>query len=108
MHRVGEMLQARDRATGGEAQKTRFQIGTELPPPTLAESGLSKKESARAQKLAALPEDNLQAIKDRPDDRQGARERVARIKTPPVHEASRGMFCKLRTPGTLQDSSGDR
>jgi 16S rRNA G966 N2-methylase RsmD len=69
MRRCGEMLLETDRATG-----TRGQLAGEGPggtilappgdqPPTLAEMGLSKKESALAQKLAALPDEDFEEIK---------------------------------------------
>ena len=45
------MLKAAPKATGGDAQRTRFQKGTESPE-TLEELGIDKKASALAQKLA--------------------------------------------------------
>ena len=41
------------KADGGDAQRTRFQTGTESPP-TLADLGITKNTSARSQQLAAL------------------------------------------------------
>ena len=46
-------------ATGGDAMKARFRPGTEVRP-TLAEAGIDKKLSSRAQKLAAVPEDQFE------------------------------------------------
>jgi hypothetical protein len=57
---MGEFLKAMPKADGGDAQRTRFQKGTESPP-TLAEVGITKKQSATAQKLAAIPEDEFRA-----------------------------------------------
>jgi hypothetical protein len=43
-------------AAGGDAQRTRFGDGTELPQrPTLADIGVDKKLSSHAQKVAAIP-----------------------------------------------------
>jgi hypothetical protein len=57
--RVGELIAAQKAtvglAHGGDAQRTRFRKGTESPRPTLAEAGIDKKLSARAQQLAAVP-----------------------------------------------------
>ena len=51
-HRLGEALKTEPKTKGGDAQRTRFQKGTQSPP-TLAEKGVTKKRSTRAQKLAA-------------------------------------------------------
>ena len=63
--RLGEMLAKQKEtvgmANGGDAQRTRFQKGTELNRPTLAEVGVSKKLSSRAQKLAALSDDEFES-----------------------------------------------
>jgi len=48
------MLKQTVKADGGDAQRTRFQKSTESPE-TLAELGVSKKLSSRAQKLADIP-----------------------------------------------------
>ena len=48
---MGEFLKRMPKADGGDAQRTRFQPGTESPA-TLAEIGITKKQSASAQKLA--------------------------------------------------------
>jgi len=53
--RCGEMLRDMQKSTGGDAQRTRFQKGTESPP-TLADMGIEKHQSSRWQKLAAVPE----------------------------------------------------
>jgi len=57
--RLGELLAQTPKATGGDAQRTRFQKGTESPP-TLAESGIDKKLSSRAQKLAKVAPDEFE------------------------------------------------
>lgn len=54
---MGEFLEQADKADGGDAQRTRFQKGTESPP-TLRESGISKKESMHAQSLAKVKKSN--------------------------------------------------
>lgn len=51
--RLGEMLKATTKATGGDAQRTRFNKGTESPP-TLADLGIDKKVSMVAARLANL------------------------------------------------------
>ena len=43
---LGETLQEMEKATGGDAQRTRFGKGTESPP-TLNELGINKKTSPR-------------------------------------------------------------
>jgi len=66
--RLGELIAAQKEtiglATGGDAQRTRFHKGTESPP-TLAgalgtDAATAKKLSSRAQKLAAVPEDEFE------------------------------------------------
>jgi hypothetical protein len=52
---MGEFLKAVPKQDGGDAQRTRFQKGTESPPPpTLAEIGIDKRESSDAQALATI------------------------------------------------------
>ena len=53
--KMGEMLAATERATGGDAQRTRFQDGIESPP-TLAALGIKPKDSMDAQMVSKLPE----------------------------------------------------
>lgn len=62
LRRLGEMLQESERADGGDAQRTRFQKGTESPP-TLADLGLDKKTSSIAQRLAALPAEQFEQVR---------------------------------------------
>lgn len=50
---LGEFLKIAPKANGGDAQRTRFHKSTESPP-TLAQSGIGKKESSAAQALANL------------------------------------------------------
>lgn len=56
--RLGELIQGQKEtvglANGGDAQRTRFQKSTELNRPTLADVGIDKKLSSRAQKPAAV------------------------------------------------------
>lgn len=53
--KMGQMLKETERADGGDAQRTRLRHVTESPP-TLSALGLTKRESAEAQMLAALSE----------------------------------------------------
>lgn len=62
--RLGEVLRDGPKANGGDAQRTRFQTGTESPP-TLAELGIDKKTSAKAQKLAELPDELRLAVREK-------------------------------------------
>lgn len=48
-------------ADGGDAQRTRFHKGTESRP-TLADAGIDKKLSSRAQKLAAVPDEQFEGM----------------------------------------------
>ena len=55
---MGEFLKVTPKQDGGDAMKARSLPGTEVPP-TLSDMGITKKESARAQKLASLPRKEL-------------------------------------------------
>ncbi len=57
--RAGEILRDMEKADGGDAQRTRFQAGTESPP-TYAEMGLSKTQAHRWQAIAAMPEERFE------------------------------------------------
>lgn len=63
LRKLGEMLTATPKAKGEIRRGTKTEP-RENEPPTLAELGLSKKESAVAQKLAALPETEFQQVRD--------------------------------------------
>lgn len=63
LRRLGEILKQTDKATGGDAQRTRFRKGTESPP-TLREIGLTKKQSFVAQTLAALPARQFDQVRE--------------------------------------------
>ena len=58
--RMGELLQETERAKPGPDKKDRLPDVTE--PPTLAELGLTKRESSEAQLLASLPEEKQEAV----------------------------------------------
>ncbi len=66
--RMGEMLTQTERAKGTDKGGRQYVDGDRaLPsnaPPTLAELGLTKRESAEAQALASLPEEKQEAIID--------------------------------------------
>ena len=62
--KVGIAWEAAPKATGGDAQRTRFQKGTSRQL-TLTEIGLNKKRAARALKLAAMPAEQQAAIFDK-------------------------------------------
>ena len=58
--RLGEMLKAAPKHEGGRpSQKTGSDVEPVSSVPTLADLGIDKKVSARAQKLAALPPDQF-------------------------------------------------
>lgn len=62
--KMGGMLAATDRARGGQPHQKKPTGSTTLPvEPTLAEIGVSKRESAEAQKLAAMPVARFEALK---------------------------------------------
>ena len=65
LRKLGEMLQAAPKATAHLAPSVGSQrVPTRNSAPTLSELGLTKKESAVAQKLAALPEKSFQQVRD--------------------------------------------
>ena len=71
LRKLGEMLQAapKNRGVEGKAGPGRGKPGTKSEPgfteaPTLAELGLTKKESAVAQKLAALSENDFEQVRE--------------------------------------------
>jgi N6-adenosine-specific RNA methylase IME4 len=62
--KMGEMLRETKRATGGQPYQGKSTGNTGEPVETTIHSlGLSKRESAEAQRLASLPEEKFQAIK---------------------------------------------
>lgn len=63
LRKLGEMLKATPKATGGDAQRTRFQKSTESPE-TLAELGIDKKTSSVAQALANLSEAAFEEVRE--------------------------------------------
>ncbi len=62
--RLGELVAELPKATGGDAQRARLQRATESPP-TLADRGIAKHESARWQELAAVPAEEFDAQVDK-------------------------------------------
>lgn len=60
--KMGQMLRQTDRADGGDAQRTRLHGDTESPP-TLAELGLTKRESVEAVMLAEISDEKYESIK---------------------------------------------
>ena len=81
---MGAFLKQMPKADGGDAQRTRFQAGTESPA-TLAEIGITKKQSANAQKLAAIPGDKCETwaavIRLEPQCRAATKITTARMTT---------------------------
>ena len=63
LRKLGEMLKATPKATGGDAQRTRFQKSTESPE-TLAELGIDKKTSSVAQALANLSDAAFEEVRE--------------------------------------------
>lgn len=63
LRKLGEMLKATPRAKG-EILRGSILVPRENDPETLAELGLTKKESAIAQKLAALPDEDFKQVRD--------------------------------------------
>lgn len=57
--KAGEMLAAMQKQNGGHASKARSRSTTELPP-TLESLGVSKDQSSRWQKLAAISDDKFE------------------------------------------------
>lgn len=85
LRKLGEMLQTTPKATGAKG------IGKSAVPKenrTLADLGLTKKESAVAQKLAAMPEDAYQQVRDGHVTVAKAIAAVDSAKASPADEAS--------------------
>ena len=59
--KMGEMLKATERHPPGPEKIDRLQHVTD-PPPTLADLGITKRESSEAQTLADLPEETFETI----------------------------------------------
>lgn len=59
--KMGEMLRETERAKPGPEKKDRSPYVTD--PPTLASLGLTKRESAEAQRLASMPQEKFQQVK---------------------------------------------
>lgn len=64
--RLGEMLKESPKNQGAKGIGTSAVPKENHTPPTLAEAGISKKLSSRAQQLAALPVDQFEAVLDVP------------------------------------------
>jgi hypothetical protein len=87
-HKMGEMLAETELNTGTKGQlngKDVSGVYRQTPPeddrPTLAEIGITKHESARAQKVAALPEETFG-----PDPAEARRRRETILTARRVHE----------------------
>jgi hypothetical protein len=63
LRRLGHLLKQTPRATGGDAQRTRFRKGTESPS-TLYDLGIDKKVSMYAQQLAQLPTTLFEQVRE--------------------------------------------
>ena len=57
--RCGELLTETEKRNGGHAMKARSHDATEVPP-SLADIGLTKDQSSRYQRLAAMPEEHFE------------------------------------------------
>jgi hypothetical protein len=91
---MGELL--KEKATGGDAQRTRFHKGTESPP-TLAEVGISKKESMQAQALATIRDEEPELFEEVRAGKvtvEKARKKVAKAK--PAQAKSKGAKSRAR------------
>ena len=64
LRKLGGMLKETERHPPGPDKEDRSPGGTDLPP-TLSDLGITKKTSADAQKLAAMSDEEVQAIADR-------------------------------------------
>lgn len=82
--RLGEMLKATPKATGGEhggrLAKDGSRVEPSNPTPTLADLGIDKKVSMVAQQLASLPDDMRQAVAKREATISQARKQVSEQK----------------------------
>lgn len=80
--RLGQLIQAQKEtvglADGGDAMRARFQPGTEVRS-TLSDAGIDKKLSSRAQKYAAIPDDEFE--QELSDWRETVADEYARVTT---------------------------
>ncbi|MEQ9642523.1 MAG: hypothetical protein RIM84_21020 [Alphaproteobacteria bacterium] len=61
--KAGQLLVGMDKRNGGDAMRARSVATTELNvPPTLGDLGISRDQSSKWQKLAAVPEDDFEAM----------------------------------------------
>ena len=95
---MGEMLREKPKATGGDAQRTRFRKDTESPP-TLADLGVSKKESVQAQFLAdlSLPVERPAGCGEQPNSQhrqQHNRQKQTEMSSKQAHDT--GLNIRLR------------
>ena len=61
---MGKFLAEMDKANSSDAQRARYLVGTK-PAQTLDNMGITKKQSARAQRLAAVPDEEFAAALDK-------------------------------------------
>ena len=62
---MGQMLKETERASGGQPYQSTStpRVPVESTPPTIADLGLTKNESAKAQKLADIPQEKNDEVK---------------------------------------------
>lgn len=100
---LGEFLKAAPKADGGHAQRTRYSKGTESPP-TLAEIGLTKKESATAQFVAEVKEtlpDTFNAIKQGEKTFTEVKRDIKESKREARRQENRAKVAGVHTPAEL-------
>ena len=82
--KMGQMLKETERAN--VARDNKAELRGETPPPTLAELGLSKRESSESQMLGSMPQDVFEAIKQGEKTRTSVKRELSKekMKTMPL------------------------
>lgn len=92
LRRLGEMLKDAPKAKGGLPYQERSTGSLVAPVETLAESGIDKKTSAIAQKLAALPAEQFQLVREGASTITKAIREVEHAKRPSMVDTLSGKY----------------
>lgn len=106
--KLGEILIATPKAGGTPYHSTNADVVLVEKPATLAEMGITPKTSARAKKLAELPDESFYAVR-RGEKSVGAALREAKpVKSPPTNNISRRIIEAPQAPDLADELSEAR